>query len=145
MRPYPIEFREKIIEVYEKESISIRSLAQRFRVAKSFIQKLIKQYKETGDIRAYPQGGSPEPKVKEEQLVDLVEIIEANNDATLEELCDLLEEKVQVRVSRATMGRITQRLNYSVKKKKLSTPPKKQVRKYRRSELSFGQESEISE
>lgn len=119
MRPYPIEFRQKVIEVYEKESISIRSLAQRFRVAKSFIQKLIKQYKETGDIHAYPQGGSPEPKVKEEQLVDLVEIIEANNDATLEELCDLLEEKVQVRVSRATMGRITQRLNYSVKKNSL--------------------------
>ena len=116
MRPYPIEFRQKIIEVYEKEGISIRSLAQRFYVAKSFVQKLLKQYKETGDIHPYPQGGSPEPKLKEEQLVDLVEIIEANNDATLEELCDLLEEKVQVRVSRATMGRITQKLNYSVKK-----------------------------
>jgi transposase len=50
MKPYPFEFRQKIIEVYEKESISIRSLAQRFCVAKSFIQKLLKQYKETGDI-----------------------------------------------------------------------------------------------
>lgn len=119
MRPYPIEFRQKIIEVYEEESTSIRSLAQRFCVAKSFIQKLIKQYKETGDIHPYPQGGSPEPKLNREQLLDLVEIIEANNDATLEELCDLLEEKVQVRVSRATMGRITQRLNYSVKKNAL--------------------------
>ena len=142
MRPYPIEFRQKIIEVYEKEGISIRSLAQRFYVAKSFVQKLIKQYKETGDIHPYPQGGSPEPKLKEEQLVDLVEIIEANNDATLEELCDLLEDKVQVRVSRATMGRITQKLNYSVKKK-LCTPQKKQVREYRSSELSFGQKSKI--
>jgi transposase len=43
-------------------------------------------------------------------------LIESNNDATLEELCDLLEEKIGIRVSRATMGRITQRLNYSVKK-----------------------------
>ena len=116
MKPYPIEFRQKIITVYEKESISIRSLAQRFCVAKSFIQKLLKQYKETGDIHPQPQGGSPEPKLKEEQLIDLVEIIETNNDATLEELCELLEEKVQVRVSRATMGRIIQKLNYSVKK-----------------------------
>jgi transposase len=38
---------------------------------------------------------------------------------TLEELCDLLEEKIGIRVSRATMGRITQRLNYSVKKNSL--------------------------
>lgn len=119
MKPYPIEFRQKIIEVHEKESISIRMLAQRFCVAKSFIQKLLKQYKETGDIHPQPQGGSPEPKLKQEHLIDLVEIIETNNDATLEELCDLLEEKVKVRVSRATMGRVTQRLNYSVKKNSL--------------------------
>lgn len=119
MKPYPIEFRQKIIEVHEKESISIRMLAQRFCVAKSFIQKLLKQYKETGDIHPQPQGGSPEPKLKQEHLIDLVEIIETNNDATLEELCDLLEEKVKVRVSRATMGRVTQKLNYSVKKNSL--------------------------
>lgn len=116
MKPHPIEFRQKIIEVSKKESLSIRKLAQRFCVTKSFIQKLLKQYKETGDIHPQHQGGSPEPKLKPEQLIDLVEIIETNNDATLEELCDLLEEKLRVRVSRATMGRITQKLNYSVKK-----------------------------
>jgi transposase len=119
MKPHPIEFRQKIIEVHEKRNISIRSLAQRFCVAKSFIQKILKQYKETGDIHPQPQGGSPAPKIKGEQLVDLVEIIETNNDATLAELCDLLEEKIKVRVSRATMGRITQKLNYSVKKNSL--------------------------
>jgi len=116
MKPHSIEFRQKIIEVHEKENISIRQLAQRFCVAKSFIQKLLKQYKETGDIHPQPQGGLPESKLNQEQLIDLVEIIETHNDATLEELCDLLEEKVKVRVSRATMGRITQKLNYSVKK-----------------------------
>lgn len=88
----------------------------RFGVAKSFIQKLLKQYRETGDINPQPQGGRTPAKLNEEQLMDLVEIIEAHNDATLEELCTLLEEKTQVRVSRATMGRITQKLNYSVKK-----------------------------
>lgn len=119
MKPHSIEFRQKIIEVYENENISIRKLAERFCVAKSFIQKLLKQYKDTGNIHPQPQGGSPEPKLKQEHLVDLVEIIETNNDATLEELCDLLEEKVKVRVSRATMGRITQKLNYRVKKNSL--------------------------
>ena len=119
MKPHPIEFRQKIIEVHGKESLSIRKLAQRFCVAKSFIQKLLKQYKDTGDIHPKPQGGSPETKLNQEQLIDLVEIIETHNDATLEELCDLLEERTQVRVSRATMGRITQKLNYSVKKNSL--------------------------
>lgn len=119
MKPYPIEFRQKIIEVREKEGISIRKLAERFYVTKSFIQKLLKQYQKTRDIHPYPQGGSPEPKLNQEQLIELIEIIETNNDATLEELCNLLEAKSKVRISRATMGRITQKLNYSVKKNSL--------------------------
>ncbi len=90
-----------------------------FVLPKAILQKLLKQYKDTGDIHPQPQGGSPETKLNQEQLIDLVEIIETHNDATLEELCDLLEERVQVRVSRATMGRITQKLNYSVKKNSL--------------------------
>ena len=143
MKPHSIEFRQKIIEVHENESISIRKLAERFCVAKSFIQKLLKQYKETGDIYPQSQGGSPEPKLKQEHIIDLVEIIETNNDATLEELCDLLEEKVKVRVSRATMGRITQKLNYSVKKNSLRRR-KKKVKKYSNSELSLGQKFEMS-
>ena len=83
------------------------------------MQKILKQYKETGDIHPQPQGGSPKPKLNQEQLIDLVEIIETNNDATLKELCDLLEEKLEVRVSRATMGRITQKFNYTLKKNAL--------------------------
>jgi len=112
MQPYSIDFRKKIIEVREEEGLSIRNLAQRFRVAKSFIQKLLKQYEETGNLEPQPQGGSPPPKVGKEQLITLIEIMDNHNDATLEELCDLLEQKTGVRVSRATMGRITQKLNY---------------------------------
>ncbi len=119
MKPYSIEFRQKIIEVHEKEHLSRRKLAQRFCVSTNFVQKLLKRYGETGDIHPQPQGGSPEPKLKKDQLIDLIEIIETHNDATLEKLCDLLDEKLQIRVSRATMGRITQNLNYRVKKNSL--------------------------
>jgi transposase len=116
MKPYPIAFRQKIIQVYENENTSIRKLAQRFQVAKSFIQKLLKQYRETGSIEPLPQGGSPPSLIQEEQLITLIEIIENNNDATLEELCDLFQDKTSIKVSRATMGRITRQLKYSVKK-----------------------------
>lgn len=117
MKPYSIDFRQKIIEVYELEKISIRKLALRFRVAKSFIQNLIKKYKETGDIRPQGQGGSRPTKLNSEQLVILVEILENNNDATLEELSELLYEKTGIKVSRATISRMTQKLNYTFKKK----------------------------
>lgn len=124
MRPYSVDFRQKIIDVWEKERISIRELAKRFNVAKSFIQKLLKQYRETGDIRPRPQGGSPPSKLNSEQLVILVEIIEANRDATLQELSNLLYEKTEIKVSRATLGRITKKLNQSFPKKRHTSPRK---------------------
>ncbi len=117
MKPLSILFRQKIISVYEQENISIRKLAKRFYVAKSFIQKLLKQYQQTGDIRPKRQGGNVPPKVQGDDLVALTEIIENNNDATLSELCELLEQKRGLRVSRATMGRISHNLDYTVKKK----------------------------
>jgi transposase len=124
MRPYSVDFRQKIIDVWEKERISIRELAKRFNVAKSFIQKLLKQYQETGDIRPRPQGGSPPTKLNSEQLVILVEIIEANRDATLQELSNLLSEKTQIKVSRSTLGQITKKLKQSFPKKRHTSPKK---------------------
>lgn len=47
-------------------NVTIRNLDRHFCVAKSFIKKSLKQYKETGDICPQPQGGSPEPKLKSE-------------------------------------------------------------------------------
>ncbi|WP_339379155.1 hypothetical protein [aff. Roholtiella sp. LEGE 12411] len=40
MKAYSIDLRRKITETYEQESISQRKLAERFRVAPSFIYKL---------------------------------------------------------------------------------------------------------
>lgn len=53
---------------------------------RSFVQKLLKQYRLTQNIapQTYRCGG--QIKLNPEQLVILAELIEANNDVTLEEL-----------------------------------------------------------
>jgi len=45
MQPYSIDLKKKIIEVRQQENISIRKLAERFKVVKSFVQKLLKDLK----------------------------------------------------------------------------------------------------
>jgi transposase len=50
MKAYSIDLRQKIIDTYQAGDISQRQLAERFRVALSFIEKLLKQYRETGSI-----------------------------------------------------------------------------------------------
>ena len=111
MKSYSVDFRQKIIDVYHNEPLSQKAIAERFCVALSFVQKLIKQYRLTQNIapQTYRCGG--QPKLNPEQLLVLGELIEANNDATLEELRYLLYQKIGVSISRATMGRMTKLLN----------------------------------
>ena len=70
MQPYSIDLRKKIREVREQENISIRKLAKRFKVAKSFVQKLLKIYEETGDISRLARKGSPPTKLTGRTISD---------------------------------------------------------------------------
>jgi transposase len=126
MKFYSVELRQKIINVYETEPISQRQLAQRFCVALSFVQKLLKQYRQTQDISPQTHRWVGQLKLTPEQLVILAELIETNNDATL-----------GVTVSRATMGRMTQRLNMTFKKKRSFRQPKV-VKEFKTSDMSSG-------
>ncbi|PSO57273.1 MAG: hypothetical protein BRC34_01370 [Cyanobacteria bacterium QH_1_48_107] len=84
-KPDSVEFRQKIIEVHEREDVSIRKLGQGFAVGKSLIQTLLQQPRETGNINPQSQGGTPPSKLQEQPLLTLTEIIEQNHNATLEE------------------------------------------------------------
>ncbi|MEG4037638.1 hypothetical protein QUA03_27970 [Microcoleus sp. S36b_A4] len=50
MKTYSIDFRQKILDTYHTEPISQKAIAKRFSVALSFVQKLLKQYRETKNI-----------------------------------------------------------------------------------------------
>ena len=130
MKAYSIDLRQKIIDISEKEQISQRQLAKRFCVALSFIVKLLRQYRQTGEIAPKPFNGGVKLKLTLDQIRILADLIENNNDATLEELCQLLKEKTGVTISRATMGRMTQRLKLTVKKK-LYTRMKSRLNEYK--------------
>ncbi|MGI0483321.1 helix-turn-helix domain-containing protein [Geminocystis sp. CENA526] len=68
MRPYSLDLRQKIIQARENQQLSIRQLAKIFGVAKSFVQKILKRYKETGELKPRYSGGRP-PKINSEQTV----------------------------------------------------------------------------
>ena len=116
VKAYSLDLRQKIVDTYQTESISQRQLAKRFGVAKSFVIKLLKQYRETGSLKPLPHSGGAKRKVSAKELEILAELVEEDNDATLEELCEIFHQRTKVSVSRATMGRMSQRLNLTVKK-----------------------------
>jgi transposase len=89
MKPHSIAFRQKIIEVHEVEGISQRKLAKRFNVALSFIQKLLKQYRETDSLAPKVRTQQTPAKLNDEHLTVLRRLVEERNDATLSRQLEL--------------------------------------------------------
>lgn len=126
MKAYSLDLRQKIVVTYAEGNISQRQLAKQFRVALSFIEKLLKQHRETGNIAPKVRTEQTPTKLNEEQLTLLEQIVKANNDATLDELRYQLEQKTGVLIGRSTVDRMLTKLNLTVKKKH-STPRKRRV------------------
>ncbi|TRV45995.1 MAG: transposase [Microcystis panniformis Mp_MB_F_20051200_S9] len=127
MKSYPVEFRQKILDCYYNEPISQRQLAKRFCVTLSFVQKLLKQSRETGDIRPKTYRCGRHLKLTPEQMIALGDLIEEKNDATLAELSKLFLERTGILLSVTTVARIAERLR--ITRKKNSTPDRKRDRK----------------
>jgi transposase len=116
MQPYSLEFRQRIIDTYAEGNTSQRKLAQRFRVALSFVQKILKQYRETGSLEPKQRLKQTPTKLNLAQLDILKNLVAANNDATLAELCDLLLQETNIRVGVSTMFRMLEYLDLTLKK-----------------------------
>lgn len=127
MRAYSTDLREKIIKLSEEGKISQRKLAKQFDVALSFIEKLIKQYRETGSVEPKKRTVQTPTKLNHEQLAVLEKLAEENNDATLEELSQMLHEHTGVLISRVTVDRMLKKLNITFKKN--TTSNRKRERK----------------
>lgn len=110
MKAYSLDLRQKIIETYENEVISQRQLATRFRVAQSVVTRLLKQYRETGQLAPKPRPGRPRA-LGPEQVQRVQELVSAKPDITLRELCQALDEQPGGSVSESTMCRVIKRLN----------------------------------
>ena len=116
MKAYSVDLRQKIIDAHNQQEGSQRQLAKRFRVSLTFIENLLKRYRTDRTVEPRAHGGGRLAKLNPEQEAALATLVEEDNDAILVELCDRLEQRVGVRISRATMGRIVQKLKLTRKK-----------------------------
>ena len=125
MKAYSLDLRQKIVNTYLEGRISQRQLAERFCVTLSFIEKLFKQYRDTGNIAPKVRIQQTPPKLNEQQLNVLKEIGSANNDATLSEIREQLKDKTGVTIGISTVDRMLKMMEIRVKKKHYTLRKKK--------------------
>lgn len=117
MKPYSSDLCEKIIRAYRNGEGSFRDLAKRFTVSLNFVWLLWQRYLATGSVQPKPHRGGRRSVITQERLLELCELVEQQNDATLEELRDRFQEKTGISVSCGTISRALKKLKLSRKKK----------------------------
>lgn len=116
MKPYSLDFRQKIFDAYLEDGISQRQLVKRFCVSLSFIEKLLKQYRKTASIAPKVRTKQTPPKLNSEEVNVLKEIVEVKNDATLKEIRSELQERTGITIGISTVDRMLQRMEIRLKK-----------------------------
>lgn len=118
MKSYSIDFREKIVKAYEQGNTSVRKVASRFDVSKSFVQKLLEMKKTEGHVEPRKQGGGMRSELDFYQI-QLVEMVEKYPDATLSEYCEYWGETYDMWVRKACYVPRAAKTKFNTKKKTL--------------------------
>ena len=116
MRAYSLDLRQKVVAAVERGDSTIEEVASSFGVGQTFVKKMLRQHRETGDLRPRPHGGGQTARLSDRHLKSLCREVERNPDRTAAALRDHLEEHAGVSVSRPTVSRALSRLGLSRKK-----------------------------
>lgn len=121
MKAYSLDLRQKILRAYDQRLGSQRALAALFGVSQSFVEKLVRRRRTTGDMAPRPHTGGRRALCDEAALAVVRHLVHEQPDATLAEFCERLFAQRGLRLSVPTMGRLVIALRLP-RKKSRSTP-----------------------
>jgi transposase len=121
MGPYPIELRQRVVDAYRYGMGSLTEVAEQFVVSHAFVCDMVAQYRQTGAVASGRHGGGHH-KLGPKGDAKLRALVEADPDATLDELRARLQRSRRVTLTRSGIGRALQRLGLPRKKKRSMRP-----------------------
>ena len=116
MAAYSIDLRQKILRACEWHLGSQRTIAHLFGVSLAFVEKVLRQYRTTGNLAPKSRAGGQKPRLDAAAQAVVRRLVGDQPDATLEELCTNVTAETGVRVSVSTMCRVLQHLRLPRKK-----------------------------
>ena len=116
MRAYSLDLRQKVVAAVARGDSTIEEVAASFGVGQTFVKKMLRQHRETGDLSPRPHGGGHTSRLSAKHLKLLRAEVARHPDKTAAALREHLEESAGVSVSRPTLSRALSRLGLSRKK-----------------------------
>jgi len=116
MQAYSLDLRQRVVAAYENGVETILEVAERFEVSDSFIKKLLRRKRATGDIAPIGHRGGQPKRLSEKHRKWLLRIVLAVPDITLEDLRAELLKEYRVSASVPTLSRELRALDLRRKK-----------------------------
>jgi transposase len=116
MKAYSLDLRQRVVQAYEQGKDPIAQLAARFGVGPTFVKKMLRQHRETGDLAPRPRRGGRRPALSPKQRQLLRRKVEREQDISLAELQTYLRETAQVEAHVSTISRVLKTLDLPRKK-----------------------------
>jgi transposase len=114
MKAYSQDLRERVLRAVDLGRPRVE-IVQLFGVSLATIKRYLKQRREEGHVRPRAIPGRP-PENRAQVEVSVMLQLQAHDDATLEQHCDLWEQTHGERVSRWTMSRAIKQVGWTRKK-----------------------------
>ena len=116
MQAYSLDLRRRIVDAYEQGQGSIAEVAEQFSVSTYFVKKMLRQWRQTGDLTPLPHGGGKPPSLTPRQRLLLKRKVQQQSDLSLAELQQLLSEQESVDIHLSTISRALARIGLPRKK-----------------------------
>jgi transposase len=110
--PYSADLRSRVITACSTRRCSREDIAAQFQISESTLYDWLRRWKQNGSLAPGPHGGGPTSELDERVLLELAQ---AEPDATLAEYAERLAERTGRRFSISWLSRALKRLGYSRK------------------------------
>ena len=115
MKAYSVDLRERVVASVESGECNIPEAARRYKVSEPTIERWVAKQRRTGTCRPLLHAGGPARKLVTAEAA-LRAAVKAQPDATLQELCELVEKKTKIKSNSSMMYRELVRLKLPRKK-----------------------------
>ena len=117
MKAYSLDLRQRVVRAYEQGKGSLAQVAEQFNVGQTFVKKMLRQKRESGDVAPLAHGGGRPPALSDKEHRLLRQQVKGQPDISLIELQELLAAQARVTASLPTIHRSLRRSGLSHKKK----------------------------
>ena len=115
MKAYSTDLRERVVASVESGECNIPAAARRYKVSEPTIERWVARKRRTGTCAPLPHTGGPARKLAGAEAV-VRAAVKAQPDATLQELCEVVEKEARIKSTPSMLYRELVRLKLPRKK-----------------------------